>query len=315
MMKKFLKIFSFCFLIFALMYSGLIFYFVNDDQAVGASSGNQTLTDKILNKFIKNDNELVFLLMGIDSKSVEEGEGQRTDTMMLCRYDDKTGKISILSIPRDTRAVIRGRNNKEKINHAHAYGGPEKAMKAVKDLLGVDVEYYVRVDYKIVKAVVDAIDGVEIDVPMRMYYNDPYADPPLHIDIKKGRQVLDGQKSLEYLRFRKGYNNQDLGRINAQQDFIKAAANKALELSISDYDKFFKIFKSYVDNVDTNIPNTVMLKYGAKAKDINLNNLRMETLPGDAKMINGLWYFIPYEKQSIKMVEEMFNKDEKLEDK
>ena len=103
------------------------------------------------------------------------------------------------------------------------------SVKAVKDLLGIDLEYYVKVDlYNIVKEMVDIIGGVDIYVPMDMKYSDPVADPPLYIDLKKGYQTLDGDKALQFLRFRKGYADQDLGRIRAQQEFMKAAIEKAL---------------------------------------------------------------------------------------
>ncbi len=84
-------------------------------------------------------------------------------------------------------------------------------------------------DYRIVKEYVNLIGGVEVYVPMDMKYSDPVADPPLYIDLKQGRQVLDGgDKALQFLRFRKGYADQDLGRIKAQQQFVAAAIEKKL---------------------------------------------------------------------------------------
>ena len=74
-----------------------------------------------------------------------------------------------------------------------AYGGVELAMKSVRDFLNLDIDYYVKVDYQIVMDVVDEIGGVTIEVPRRMKYDDPKADPPLHIDIAKGVQTLDGK--------------------------------------------------------------------------------------------------------------------------
>lgn len=224
--------------------------------------------------------------------------------MMLCRYDDTTGKVSILSIPRDTMASIRGRKNKEKINHAHAYGGPDLSVKAVKDLLGIDLEYYVRVDYKIVEEVVDLIGGVEVDVPMDMKYSDPTADPPLNINIKKGKQTLKGKKSLEFLRYRKGYSNQDLGRIEAQQQFVSSAIKKAL--SPVNIIKTPKFVDTYFKNVDTNIPLELVAKFALKAKNVDTENLEMATLPGQPKYIRGVWYFIHNEGETQEMVNNMF---------
>lgn len=299
-MKGFLKTFMIAFLVFSIMFGGIITFIIKGED------NNSSFASGIAD-IIRGGNdakEINFLLLGIDAKDINKAKGQRTDTMILCRYDDTTGKISMLSIPRDTMAVIRGRKNKEKINHAHAYGGPDLSIKAVRDLLGVDIEYYVRVDYKIVKDVVDLIGGVEVDVPMDMKYNDPTADPPLKIDIKKGKQVLKGEKALEYLRYRKGYADQDLGRIEAQQQFMNSAIKKALNpINIIKLPKFID---TYFKNVDTNIPLDVVAKFAVKAKNIDTEKMEATTLPGKPKLINGVWYFVNNEEETRDVVNSMF---------
>ncbi|SDZ34464.1 transcriptional attenuator, LytR family [Proteiniborus ethanoligenes] len=299
-MTRFFKTFITAFVIFSLFFGGIIVFVMRSEN------GKDTLASTITDLF-KGDNdkkEITFLLLGIDSKDLNKNKNQRTDTIMLCKYDDTTGKVSILSLPRDTMAIIRGRQNKEKINHAHAYGGPDLSIKAVKDLLGVDVEYFVRVDYKIVEEVVDLIGGVEVDVPMDMKYSDPVADPPLHIDIKKGKQTLNGKKSLEFLRYRKGYKDQDLGRIKAQQQFMNSAIKQALNpINIIKLPKFID---TYFKNVDTNIPLDVIAKFALKAKNVDTDNIEMATLPGEPKLINGIWYFVHNPEESQEMVNNMF---------
>ena len=250
MKKKFFKTFFISFLIFAIVYGGTVYYLVNADDEVNT---DETFFDRISED---KNKELTFLLLGIDTKDISKDSKERSDTMMLFKVDKSTGGISILSIPRDTKAYIRGRKNEEKINHAHAYGGPELSIKAVKDLLGIDLDYYVRVDYKIVKEYVDLIGGVEVDVPMNMHYEDPVADPPLYIDLKEGRQVLDGDKALQFLRFRKGskgckgYKDADIGRIKAQQQFIKATMEQSLKPG--NIVKLPQIISTYYKYVDTN---------------------------------------------------------------
>lgn len=299
-MKRFFKTFIIAFLCFSVFFSGILFFALK-------SNGSDFVSSDLSGDSKKNesdDKEITFLLMGIDTKDLSTNEHQRTDTMMLCRYDDTTGKLSVLSIPRDTRANIRGRKNKEKINHAHAYGGPELAVKTVRDLLGIDLEYYVRVDYKIVEEFVDIIGGVEVDVPMNMVYSDPTADPPLYINLKKGQQVLTGEQSLQFLRYRKGYADQDLGRINAQQQFVKSAIKQTMKPS--NILKIPKLINTYFGNVDTNIPKSIVSKYALKAAKFDTENIEMATLPGKAKQINGLWYFIPDSEQSQQLVDNMF---------
>ena len=307
MKKKFFKSFFIAFLIFGILYGGTVYYLVNDDNENDADS---TFFDRISEE---NNQDLTFLLLGIDTKDLSKDSKERSDTMMLCKIDRSTGGISILSIPRDTKAFIRGRKNEERINHAHAYGGPELSIKAVKDLLGIDLDYYVRVDYKIVKEYVDLIGCVEVDVPQDMHYEDPTADPPLYIDLKKGKQVLDGDKSLQFLRFRKGYKDQDIGRIRAQQQFIQATMKQSLKPG--NIIKLPQIISTYYKYVDTNIPLDQIMVYAAKAKDFSSENMEMATIPGEPKTINGVSYWIPYKEETVELVRNMFLEHKTVDNK
>ncbi|HHV46935.1 MAG TPA: LCP family protein [Tissierellia bacterium] len=304
MKRKFFRTFFISLVLFTVLWTGFIYKTViiaeGEDEVDYEDEG-------FLDRLIGGKDRITFLLMGVDSNDVKKSKGTRTDTMILCKVDKSTGKISMLSIPRDTKAFIRGRNGEEKINHAHAYGGPELSVKAVKDLLGIDLEYYVKVDYKIVKEFVDIIGGVEIDVPMDMKYSDPTAEPPLYIDLKAGLQVLDGDKALQFLRFRKGYADQDLGRIRSQQQFIKSAIKQALK--IENVGKIPQMIKSYYNNVETNIPLALILKFAVNIKNYDIEGIQMDTLPGESKYINGVSYYVPYEEEMQAIVDLMFNDD------
>lgn len=305
MKRKFIRTFFISFVLFAVLWTGFIYKTV----ILAESENNKNeYDDSFIDRLIDGKDDITFLLMGVDSNDVFDSSGSRTDTMILCKVDKSTGKISMLSIPRDTRVRIRGRKNEEKINHAHAYGGPELAVKAVKDLFGIELEYYVKVDYQIVKEFVNLIGGVEVDVPMNMKYSDPTANPPLYINLKKGLQVLDGDKALQFLRFRKGYADQDLGRINAQQQFIKAAIKKTL--SVENIGKVPKMIKSYYDNVETNIPLDLILKFAVNAKDFNTDQIQMATLPGEPQYISGVSYYVANEEETNMLVEQLFNSQE-----
>ncbi len=288
MRKRFFKAFFISLLIFSILWTGIIYKLINDEAEY---------TGNFIQRIIKSPDEITFLLLGVDTNDGSKS-GSRTDTMMLFKVDKKTGKISVLSIPRDTRTRIRGRAQEEKINHAHAYGGPELSVKAVKDLLGIELEYYVKVDYQIVKEFVDLIGGVEVDVPMDIKGT----------NIKKGVQVLNGEQALQFLRFRKGYQDQDLGRIRAQQQFIKAAAKQTLK--VSNVGKIPQMIKSYYNNVETNIPLDLILKFAASAKDYDLDGMKMATLPGKPAYINGISYFICDEEQAEILVKELFEDDQ-----
>jgi LCP family protein required for cell wall assembly len=257
----------------------------------------------------EKDEKINILLLGVDSLNGDK-KGVRTDTMMVLSMNPETNKASILSIPRDTRVKIRGRKGYDKINAAHAYGGVDLSLKAVKDLLGIPIHHYIKLDYQAVYKTVDDVGGVEVYVPMNMKYYDPYATPPLRINLKKGRQVLDGDKAMQFLRFRKGYANQDLGRIDAQQQFMEALAKKVLSAS-----SVFRI-KDYIDTfnmyVDTDMSVSEMGSLALKASKIDIDSIEKQTVPGVPMTINGIAYYKPNVEEINKLVQKLYyNGEEK----
>jgi LCP family protein required for cell wall assembly len=272
MKKKFLVTFIISLICFSMLYTGMWKKFLNKDLSatIGKNERDRTEEENEIEPKVKD--EILFLMMGIDdqggiAKVKEkkiEGEnkhkptGNRTDTMMLCKVNFETGEVNILSIPRDTKVKINGRKNEAKINAAHSHGGPYLAVDTVRNLLNIDLNYYVTVDYKAVKEIVDAIGGVEIDVPMNMKYYDPTDKPPLKINLKKGLQVLDGDKAIQFLRFRSGYAEADIGRIKSQQMFMKELVKQTLKPK--NILKLPKLVNTYFDYVDTNIPFGVVMQ-------------------------------------------------------
>lgn len=251
----------------------------------------------------KIKNEVLFLLMGVDAEDVKNSKGTRTDTMMLTKINFDTGKIDMLSIPRDTRVLVKGKE--DKVNHAHAYGGPSLTMDSVQNFLNLDIDYYVKVDYKVVMGIVDAIGGVEIDVPFNMKYRDDTPGfPLLDINLKKGLQTLDGKDAHDFLRYRKGYQEGDLGRIKAQQYFMKELIKQTLKPK--NLLKLPKLAETYFENVETNIPWTVMLKGVASAKKINVDEMVTATVPGENQRIGGLDYLVYYKEETKQIVLDMF---------
>ena len=312
MKKKFLLSFILSFICFVLMFAGLnkmgLF-----NQVSTVTSGEEETKGKDIdlgedNEIKqKNKDEILFLMMGVDAKDVKKSKGTRTDTMMLVKVNFDTGDINLLSIPRDTRVLVKDRE--DKINHAHAFGGPSLTMKTVRDFLNLDVDYYVKVDYKLVMAVVEAIDGIKIDVPRNMNYNDPYCDPPLNINLKKGFQTLNGQQAHDFLRWRKnndgtGYPEGDIGRIKAQQMFLKELIKQTLKLKNAT--KLIEFIEIYYDYVETNVPLSVMVKGATSAKKINMENMKTSTIPGVDQKIGGVDYWIYDREKTEEIVKEMF---------
>ncbi len=312
MKKKFLLSFILSFLCFTLMFVGLNkMGFFNQTSTVASGEEDTKGKDIDLGEDNeikqKNKDEILFLMMGVDSKDVKKSKGTRTDTMMLVKVNFDTGDINLLSIPRDTRVLVKDRE--DKINHAHAFGGPSLTMKTVRDFLNLDVDYYVKVDYKLVMAVVEAIGGIKIDVPRNMKYNDPYCDPPLNINLKKGFQTLNGQQAHDFLRWRKnndgtGYPEGDIGRIKAQQMFLKELIKQTLKLKNAT--KLIEFIEIYYDYVETNVPLSVMVKGATSAKKINMENMKTATVPGVDQKIGGVDYWIYDREKTEEIFKEMF---------
>lgn len=286
-MKKFLKVMLISFICFTIVLSMGAYIFLNSLSA--GTESNDLIEGK--EDVPEKDEPINVLILGVDAKDEKSSKNARTDTMMLATFNPASKKVNVISIPRDSRVVIRGHKGMDKINHAHAYGGPDLSMKTVKDLLGIPVHYYVRIDYRALGKIVDDLGGVEIDVPMNMKYSDPTADPPLKIDLKKGVQVLNGDKAMQFVRFRKGYADQDLGRIKAQQNFLKALADRLLQpQTIVKLPNLIKTFSNYVS---TDMPVSVMTSYGLKVNGIKMEDITTITLPGQPKTVSSISYYIP----------------------
>ena len=145
----------------------------------------------------------------------------------------------------------------------------------MSEQLGIPVDYTVSVNLKGFTALVDAIGGVDFDVPVNMDYEDPYQD--LYIHISKGMHHLSGSEALKVVRFRKGYATQDIGRMETQQKFLKAVAKQTLTVSnLGKIDEFVKIFQKYV-KTDLTLGNLAWL--GKEAISIGADNIEFSTLP------------------------------------
>lgn len=144
--------------------------------------------------------------------------GLRSDVIMVFSVDPKNDRLSLMSIPRDTKVTLNG--SSKKINAALTLGEETLAIETVKKLTGIPIHDYLTVNFKAVETVIDELGGIEFDVPCNMYYRDP--DQDLYINIKKGPQLLNGEDSVKVLRFRQ-YPMGDLQRNQVQQDFFRAA--------------------------------------------------------------------------------------------
>lgn len=299
--KRFLKIF----LTSALAFSLLFMIFGEDIFLKSEVEDEDSIEDLIKGDNTKN---IMFLVLGVDSPDYSSSEPNRTDTMILAGMDFENDQLSMLSIPRDTR-VLKSNGYHDKINHAHAYGGVPLTLEAVNKFLDLDLEHYVKLDYKAVKEIVDAIGGVDIYVPFDMVYADPTPGKEFFIDLKEGQQTLNGDEALQFLRWRKnndgsGYPEGDLGRIKAQQEFMKELIKQSMSAkNILKVNKFISIYNNYLD---TNIPLNTVLKGAWTAKDLDFSTIKMDTLKGESAYINNISYYIYDESGIYEQLDELF---------
>ncbi|MBQ8417169.1 MAG: LCP family protein [Phascolarctobacterium sp.] len=197
------------------------------------------------------------LLLGIDDGDSEAAadEPKRTDAILLLSVDPEKEKVSVLSIPRDTKVVLPGHRDPDKINAAFAYGGAVMTKQTVQSLLQITVHYYAWANWRGFIEVVDLIGGVDLYVEKNMYYEDPYAD--LVIDIKHGYQHMDGETAGKYVRFR-GDELGDIGRVQRQQKFLRAAAEQMF--SFQNITKIGAIMDTIDKYIDTDLNTVTMLK-------------------------------------------------------
>lgn len=259
-----------------------------DEDNPGAVSTFNYNTD--FGRKIKNIKRINVLVVGL--------ENQRTDTIFVASYDTEKKAADLISLPRDTYYPRDGhdRADSKKLNAVYSAEGVEGLKEVVQGLLGIPIDKYVIFDYEGVVACVDILGGVEVNVPFHMVYNDPYDDPPLRIDIPEGQQTLDGSQSLKFLRYRKGYANQDLGRIDAQQQFIKSAAKKALGLKLP------SVINEAYSHIKTNFSLGELLGLAANVVGFSPDNINMRTIPGEETPLEGLSFFIPDNNEIKKMV-------------
>lgn len=210
---------------------------------------------------------------------VDDGNGG-SDTNILVAVDADGGAIYGVNIPRDTKININGKNHK--FNAAYAIGGMEQAAATVSEQLGIPVDYTVEVSLSAFAALVDAIGGVDFNVPINMDYDDPYQDLSIH--FRAGMQHLTGSQALKVVRFRHnndgtGYGSEDIGRMQTQQEFLKAVAKKLLQpANITKISSFVKIFQQYV-KTDLELGELAWL--GQEAIAMGAENIAFSTLPGE----------------------------------
>jgi LCP family protein required for cell wall assembly len=224
------------------------------------------------------------LLMGEDNV---DGT-RRSDTVAFVAIDIDERNMRVLSLPRDTRVRIPGHGN-QKLNHAYAYGGADLLKATVEEFLGTTIHYYVKIDYDNFPQLVDLAGGVDIFVGKPMKYEDKRGH--LKIDIPAGKQRMDGETALKYVRFRKDALG-DIGRVQRQQQFLKALLHRMYDPE--NMIRFASLAKEITNTLKTDMrPSlTMQLCSFMKKLDKETDRVFFLMLPGTPAIIDNLSYWV-----------------------
>ena len=238
-----------------------------------------------------------------------------TDTIMVCSYDPKTQQASMLSVPRDTfigKDKEKARAS-DKINSRYQLG-VDKTLLAINRVTGMEIPYYLVVDTNALVKLVDAMGGVEFDVPIDMDYDDESQD--LYIHLKAGKQKLNGDQAEQVLRFRHNnngttypqeYGEQDLGRMRTQREFLQTAFKQFFTLSnLFNINKFIDIAES---SIETNLDFKTLKDYVPYAVDFNTEDLVTDMLPGTPELCNKVWLYFFKKKKATEVVTTLFGEE------
>lgn len=278
------------------------YYFVKEDF-----DAQKALHSMLNNKLLKPD-KITVLVLGVSTDISTE----LSDTIMVCSYNPDTQKAFILSIPRDTFIGDSKSNAKgaDKINSMYSRSGPELMTEKIENITGLDIDYYAVAKNDALINIVDAIGGVDFEVPIDMDYDDVTQD--LHIHLEAGMQKIDGEKAEQLLRFRhnnngtsypSSYGDNDFGRMKTQRNFVVQTAKQTLKPG--NIFKIPAITNAVFSNLDTDVGMGTAIRYIPSALNFNTESLQTYQLPGDSQKLNSLWFFLHDANRTQQLVEEI----------
>ena len=282
-------------------------YTVSDDepneQQAGQPPSVNISEDDPVEQGIRDPNKFTFLILATD-------DGANTDTIMVATFDSTNLTFDVVNIPRDTMAnvswFIKKANSLYPYMQARHRGETDAMDKAMEDtvnefakILGFRVDFWALVNLRAFVTLVNAIDGVDFFVPRNMNYDD--YDQNLHIHYNRGMQHLNGQQSLEVVRFRHTYASGDIARIGVQQDFLTAAIQQILakrnSINVTDLAKVF------IRDVKTNIPLDNLIWFGRRFLQLDSGSITFQTMPGNYEDYVGVESYVTiYVDEWLKLV-------------
>ncbi|MBC3889964.1 hypothetical protein GH810_16820 [Acetobacterium paludosum] len=284
----------------------------SSEQSQGANEGSDiTLNDNSessikdvldqnneeLFKMIDTRKTVTFAIYGIDDKYTEEG---RSDIIMVIKYDPSLKKMVIASIPRDLRIDIPGYGI-GKINAAFAYGGSELADQVIEELLGIKLDFSIKLNFDTFSKIIDSVGGVRINAKKDFYNGD-------NLVIKEGNQVLNGKNALFYVRFRSD-SDVDYGRIGRQQEVVISLMEYLKSTSLKEKIKLVGTYYNNGIETDAKLAKiTDYIKMSNADENITYENYRLQTY---SEVIDGLWYEL-YNQEDLDTIKNLFSNKEEM---
>ena len=226
-----------------------------------------------------------FLILGVDERDEDVG---RSDTIIVLSTNLATKRIGLISIPRDSQVDIPN-HGLTKINHSYAYGGAFLTKQIVEKTLNIKIDNYIVLNFQAFKNAVDKLGGVDINLEKNMYYRDDYdGENGLLIDLKKGQQHLDGEKAMEYVRYRD--EEGDIGRVKRQQTFLAAIVSRLT--SVETIPKLPSLIKDVFGSIKTDLKFDEFISYLSYLRPNQSFQIKSLMVDGKPQEIDGLSYWI-----------------------
>ena len=249
-------------------------------------------TVNLREKEIKDNDSFSVLLLGIDNGAYGRGtEVGRSDTMLVVTVNEKLGKTTIVSIPRDSYTEIIGYGTNDKINHAYAFGQEKMSINSVQNMLNLPIDYYVTVDMGGLMGLVDAVGGLDITPVLTFTYEGE--------SFTEGEdRHVDGEAALRYARMRYDDPEGDMGRQKRQQYVIQKLVEKLL--NITSVTRYEEILKTLENSVRTNFTLDKLLSIKNNYPKA-LKNFESDKISGSGTMIGGVYYFVVPEEERLRI--------------
>jgi polyisoprenyl-teichoic acid--peptidoglycan teichoic acid transferase len=262
------------FVVAVIAYAGYQFFEVKNTLSQITEDGVIDTPDKEIDV-----EPFTLLLLGIDQS---EGDKGRSDTIILLSINPETQTTKMLSIPRDTRTEIIGRNSIEKINHSYAYGGVKMTVDTIENFIGVEVDYYATVNMESFSKIIDTVGGITVQNDLDMVVG--------NYTFNKGPVTLNGDDALVFSRIRYEDPRGDFGRQTRQRLIIEAlmakAKNPSILLNINE------VLDIAGDSIKTNLTQSDIMQFPALYSKIGSSIDQLQFTKGEGAMIDGLWYYV-----------------------